>query len=212
MDLFNCITISYLIGCINPAYFIARIKGFDIRESGSGNAGGSNALITMGRLIGVFCMIFDIFKAYFAVMLAGKLCGSFTYAYVVSTVSCIFGHIFPFYLRFRGGKGLACLGGCVFAYSPIVFVIMLSAEAVIALVTDYICFVPLTASVAYPVVYGCLSHDVPGAILLTSVTLVMFAKHRENIGRIKNGTEIKLSYLWHGEDEMERIKKNSENK
>lgn len=212
MDLFNCISVGYLIGCVNPAYFFSRMKGFDIRNSGSGNAGGSNALITMGKAIGFFCMIFDIFKAYFAVTLARALCGSFTYAYAVSTVACIFGHIFPFYLKFRGGKGLACLGGCIFAYSPIVFVIMISAEAVIAFVTDYICLVPITASVAYPIVYGCLSHDVPGAVLLTSVTVIILSKHRENIDRIKKGTEIKISYLWHGDEEIERIKKNSENK
>ena len=204
MDLFNCITISYLIGCINPAYFIARIKGFDIRESGSGNAGGSNALITMGRLIGVFCMIFDIFKAYFAVMLAGKLCGSFTYAYVVSTVSCIFGHIFPFYLRFRGGKGLACLGGTILAFGAADFSLMLFIELSLLLATKYLCYVPMSASVLYPIYRGLSTGNWEGAAILGSVAPPIFAKHLENLKRISEGKEFKVSFLWDKQGELER--------
>ena len=73
MDIFLCILLGYAVGCINPAYLIGKLRGFDIRRSGSGNAGASNALITMGKAAGVFSMLFDIAKAVFVTQLCAAL-------------------------------------------------------------------------------------------------------------------------------------------
>ena len=200
-----CILTCYFIGAINPSYIIAKLRGFDIREKGSKNAGASNALIMFGKAVGVLCALFDIAKAAIAVWLCGKLFPGLEYSFAVAGVSCILGHIFPFYMNFRGGKGLACLGGTILAFDWRVFLIMFACAIVVALVTKYICFVPLTASVVFPVVYGIMKSDLWGALILCIVIPVMIYKHRENLARIKNGTELRLSFLWNKEKELKRI-------
>ena len=196
---------GYLIGGINPAYLIAKYKGFDIRKRGSGNAGASNAVITMGKKVGAISAILDIFKAYLAVTIAGVLFPNVSLAKVVMGISCILGHIFPIYMRFRGGKGLASLGGVILAFHPIVFVILLSVELIIVLIVDYICIVPITASVAFPFIYMSMTKDSIGAILYGLLAIVIFSKHIENLKRIRSGTEAHFSFLWRRKKEIERL-------
>ena len=191
-----CILIGYLIGTINPSYFIARLRGFDIRDKGSKNAGASNALILFGKVIGIGCALFDIAKAIFAIWFCRTLFPKLAYSFVITGVACILGHLFPFYMRFKGGKGLACLGGMILAFDWRVFLFMLTAEAVVAVVTDYICFVPLTASAVFPIVYGIMRSDVWGALILALILPLMIYKHKENLNRIKQKTEMPFSFLW----------------
>ena len=201
-----CILIGYLIGVINPSYIIAKIRGFDIREKGSKNAGASNALILFGKVLGVACALFDIVKAAFVIWLCGKIFPELTYSFAVTGVACILGHVFPFYMKFRGGKGLACLGGMILAFDWRVFLIMLAAEIVVAIVTDYICFVPLTASAVFPVVYGIICRDVWGALIIAVILPLMIYKHKENLKRIKQKTEMPFSFLWKKEKAFEKTK------
>lgn len=198
---------GYLVGTVNPSYILARIHGFDIREKGSKNAGASNALILFGKVRGVLCAVFDIAKAAFIIWLTSKIFRD-TNTFAITAAACILGHIFPFYMKFRGGKGLACLGGCILAFHPLVFAIMLAAEIVVALATNYICFVPITASVAFAVVYGVMSHDLWGALLLGAVAVVVVCKHIVNLKRILQGKEARLSYLWSKDKETARLKRN----
>ena len=193
------------MGTVNPSYLIAKIKGFDIRKKGSGNAGASNALMIMGKTFGVFCALFDIAKAFFAVFLCERLFPGFFHALAVAGTACIIGHIFPFYMKFKGGKGLACLGGAALYFDWRIFLALLAAEIVIVLVTDYICFVPTTASVAFLIIYGFIKKDVAGALIFAVAAAVIVIKHVENFKRIKAGTEVRFSYLWRPEDEIERI-------
>lgn len=200
-----CILIGYFIGAINPSYIIAKVRGFDIRERGSKNAGASNALILFGKALGVTCALLDIAKAAFAIWLCGRLFPELTYSFAVTGVSCILGHIFPFYMKFKGGKGLACLGGMILAFDWRVFLLMLACEIVVALVTNYICFVPLTASVIFPIVYVVMRREPLGALIICLIIPIMIFKHRENLKRIKNGTEMRLSFLWKKDAELERM-------
>ena len=208
-----CALGCYLIGTINPSYLIAKLKGFDIRKSGSGNAGGSNAVITMGGKIGTLCMLLDILKAYLVVTFAVKLFPELYYMRSVSSVTVILGHMFPFYMKFKGGKGLACLGGSVLAYDSMLVVILLTLAICLAFISDYICFVPLTVSIIYPLLYCFMEvrAEVPiaeaaasGAILYIAAIFI-WNKHFENLERIKNGTEAHLSYLWKKDKELQRI-------
>lgn len=205
-----CILIGYLIGSINPSYIISKLRGGDIREKGSGNAGASNALIVYGKLIGVFCALFDIAKAFFAVWLMQSMFPELPLAFAITAVASILGHIFPFYMKFRGGKGLASLGGVVLAYNWLVFLIMLVGAIIMGLITNYICFIPMTAAVVFPIVYGVMRKDLIGALILYIAAVVILFKHRQNIKRIRNGTEVRLSYLWNKDKEIERVKKNQE--
>lgn len=205
MEVLVCIIIGYFIGCINPSYFIGRFKGVDIKKNGSGNAGASNALILFGKLYGAFCVFFDFTKAWFALWLAQKIFAQFEYAFAITAVSVILGHIFPFYMRFRGGKGLACFGGMVLNYDWKVFCIMLAGAVVIVLVTNYICFVPMTAAVVFPLVYGIQRSDLIGALLFLAPAAVILIKHVENLKRIKSGAEFRFSFLWNRQRELVRM-------
>ena len=201
-----CILIGYFIGAINPSYSIAKLRGFDIREKGSKNAGASNALILFGKGLGIGCALFDIAKATFAIWLCGKLFPELTYSFAVTGVACILGHVFPFYMNFKGGKGLACLGGMILAFDWRVFLIMLAAEIIVAIVTDYICFVPLTALAVFPIVYGIMRQDAWGALIIAVILPLMIYKHKENLKRIKQKTEMPFSFLWNKEKALEKTK------
>jgi len=191
-----CVLIGYLIGVINPSYIIAKSHGFDIRKKGSGNAGASNALILFGKVLGIGCALLDIAKATFAIWLSEKLFPGLAYSLAATGVACIIGHVFPFYMNFRGGKGLACLGGMILAFDWRVFLIMLTAEVLVVIITDYICFVPITASLAFPIIYGIMRHDLYGALFLAIIFPLMLFKHKENLKRIKQNTEMPFSFLW----------------
>ena len=204
-----CLLIAYLIGGINPSYIIARIKGFDIRTKGSGNAGASNAVITMGKAVGIFSALFDILKAYFAVVLASKLFPDLPFIADVAGAACILGHMFPALMGFRGGKGLACLGGVILAFDWKVFLILLAAELLLVLIVDYICVVPITASVIFPVLKGILTRSVGGSLVLSVASVAILFRHRENIRRIREGKEAHFSLLWNRKKELERLQGDS---
>jgi glycerol-3-phosphate acyltransferase PlsY len=210
MPAISCILLGYLIGCINPAYIVGKRKGFDIRKRGSGNAGASNAVIVMGKKAGVLSALFDIFKAVLVVSLATKLFADLVYAKILAGVSCIVGHIFPASMGFRGGKGLACLGGLILAYDWKIFLIRLLAELLIAFAVDYICVVPITASLAFPVIYAVQSKEPIGTFILLGCAVVILFKHMENLQRIRNGSEAHFSFLWKRDEEIARLTENSE--
>lgn len=210
MEFILCSALGYFTGAINPAYLLGRRKGVDIREKGSGNAGASNALILFGKLRGAICALLDIFKAYLAIRISRSLFPKYVLAFAVTAAACILGHIFPFYMQFKGGKGLACLGGVILAFDGWVFLALLGFEALIVLITDYICFVPITASFLFSAVYGFRAHDLWGSLILLIPAVVIFCKHLENLKRIPEGTEMHFSFLWHPDKEMSRIQSNIE--
>ena len=200
-----CILLGFLVGGINPAYIIGRFKGFDIRKKGSGNAGASNAVIVMGKGIGIFSALFDIAKAVFCVKIAYVLFPQLKIAKVLCGSACIIGHIFPIFMRFKGGKGLACLGGVILALDWVMFLLFLAVELILVLIVDYICVVPITASVAYPFVFMMRGGTVLGALILGIVAAVILCKHIENLKRIAKGEEAHFSFLWNKEKELKRL-------
>ena len=210
MTIIGSILIGYFLGCINLSYIISRIKGFDIRKYGSGNAGASNVMIVIGKKVGAFVAIFDILKAFLAVKLAG-LCffgavvGDLNYAGCIAGASAIIGHIMPFYMNFRGGKGLAAFGGTLLAVDYRLFFVLFIISLFIAIITDYICFVPISMAVVVPLSVG-MAHDsyVPTLILSVS-SVAILCKHIENIKRIKAGEELRFHFLWKRGDEAERF-------
>jgi glycerol-3-phosphate acyltransferase PlsY len=211
MNYVICMFLGYFVGTINPSYLFALKKGFDIRERGSGNAGASNAVITMGKDVGILCILLDILKAYGIVKFATYIFADSPYSFVITASACILGHIFPFYMKFRGGKGLACMGGSLLAYSPVVFFKVLIVGAIFAFLVGYICVLPISASILLPVLYGFAEKDLIGMNILMFVGVIIIWKHKENIIRIKNGSELRLSYIWNKEKEIERVMKASDN-
>lgn len=209
MQIIFCSLIGYLFGNINAAYIISRLRGFDIRDRGSGNAGASNVIITIGKKAGLITAIFDITKAAVASTVAAALFPRLRYAQILGGSACIIGHIFPFLMKFHGGKGLACLGGMILSYNPQIFLLLLTIEIFLGFGLDYICVVPITGSIIFTGIYAFLTGDAAGTMILAFVSLIILCKHIENLHRIQLGTEAHISFLWKKDQEIERIKHNT---
>lgn len=197
--------LGYAIGNINPAYVMGLRRGYDIRKKGSGNAGATNLMILEGKKAGTFVMFFDISKAAVSVGLSHRLFGYDGLAGEAAGTGCILGHMYPALMRFRGGKGLACLGGVILAFGVHDFLATLFLESCLLLATRYLCLVPITGSVFYPIYHGIERGDWRAAAILGLITLPMLSKHVENLRRIKEGKELKLDFLWDRDGELDRI-------
>ena len=182
---------AYLLGCSNMAVYLAKLKNVDLTK-GSGNPGTSNATILMGWNAGVIVGIHDIGKAALAVILAELIFPDLKYVGAAAGVACILGHIFPFYMGFRGGKGFASYLGMTLALNWKFALIILIIVGIVTVVTDYIVVGTVTMVVLVPVVMGILTQSAILAIILCAATVVILYKHRENFARLRNGTEIGL--------------------
>lgn len=185
--------LGYALGCLSPAFFLARRRGFDIRSTGSNNAGASNAFITMGAKSGVAVGLCDMAKACAAALLAAAVFPQLPGAAAVAGTAAVVGHIFPFYLRFRGGKGFAPFLGLTLALDWRFFLAILAVVLIITLVTDYIVIGTFTTIVSVPVYLGAFART--GWLVVSVVcvaSLVIFAKHFVNIKRLMTGQEIGL--------------------
>ena len=198
----GCFLAAYLIGCFNTAYLLGRLKNMDIRESGSKNPGASNAMVTMGWKAGVLVGAVDIFKCVLAVVIASLVFPADPSFRFMAATGCIVGHMFPFYLKFKGGKGFACLVGAILALDWRGFIVGGILIIAITLLTDYIALATLTVSVAYPVFayfydMSRLPEDAVHrpwlfALIAGAASLIIIIKHIPNIKKIANGTEIGL--------------------
>lgn len=200
-----CVAAGYFIGCINPAFIIGRIKGYDVRSSGSKNAGASNTVIMAGKLAGVLVALLDIFKAALSWRLCQALFPQFALAGILGGVACILGHMFPVFLHFCGGKGLACIGGVVLAYDPATFLIMLAITCVIGFATNYIAIATVSIAAIWPVYYGVTTGFWAGAAVLAVPFAPILLRHMTNFRRIRAGEELRLNFLWKKDSELERI-------
>lgn len=206
MDVLLCGAAGYLLGTFNPAYLFGKLRGFDIRRRGSGNAGATNALMIMGKAVGILCALLDILKSFIAYRLARLLFPMMTFAGMLAGAACVIGHIFPVWMNFAGCKGLACIAGIVLAYDWRLFLVLLFGEILLVLLLRYICIMPLSVSVIFPMIYGKQTGDLAGTALLAALIPVIVYKHLPNIRRILAGQEARISWLWNAQKEEARLK------
>ncbi len=164
----------------------------DIRTKGSGNAGASNVTITLGWRWGILVAAMDIAKAWIAVVLCRTLFPGVLSAGAAAGIFCILGHIFPFYLGFRGGKGFASYIGMMLALNWRITLVLVAATVVITVVTDYIALATLATSWAFPVWQWYAGSPALELVLLGLLAVIIFWKHRENLRRIRRGEETGL--------------------
>lgn len=195
---------GYLLGCSSMALYLSAFRGVDMRNNGSGNLGASNALVLMGWGAGVAVALHDIGKAAAAVMLARWLFPGLSAAGEASGVACVLGHIFPFYLRFKGGKGFASYLGMTLALRWKFALVLLVVVALVTLITDYIVVGTVTTMIVVPVYVGVATQSVLLAAILCIASAVILYKHRENYVRIANGTEIGLRRANRGDDRAKK--------
>lgn len=195
------ILIGYFLGCSNMAFYLARLRNADLRSGGSGNLGASNAVVLLGWKAGVLTAVHDIGKAVIAVLLAKWLFPELSFAGATAGVACVLGHIFPFFLKFRGGKGFASYFGMTLALNWKLALIVGIAIVVVTLITDYIVCGTLTTIITVPVYLG-FTQGWLVALILCVATAVIAYKHRENYPRMLNGTELGLRSAIKGENKL----------
>lgn len=186
------ILMAYLIGCSNMAIYIAKFKKVDLRKNGSGNPGASNAAILMGWRAGIAVAVHDIGKAWLAVFLAGLLFPQLPAARETAGVACVLGHIFPFYMRFKGGKGFASYLGMTLALNWKFAFIVMAIVVVVTVIADYIVVGTFTTILVVPIYFGIANYSLMVALVLLVGTAAVFYRHLENIPRMIRGTEIGL--------------------
>jgi glycerol-3-phosphate acyltransferase PlsY len=183
------VLIGYLLGSLNLATLLAKRRGVDLRAGGSGNPGASNTVTLMGWKAGALVAIHDIFKAFLAVWLCRRLFPALPYAGVIAGVCSVLGHIFPFYLHFRGGKGFASYLGMALALDWKFALAIGLVIIIVVLISDYIVAGTMATVVSFPI-YNAIRQQYVTALLLAAATLLIIWKHRENLVRICRGTEI----------------------
>ncbi len=196
--------IAYLIGSINFSVILSKkMAGFDVREKGSGNAGTTNMLRTVGKKGAAITLICDILKGVVAILIAiliEKMVEGSNGALLVQVagVAVILGHTFPIFFKFKGGKGVATsLGVLIMSNWQIGLICLVFALILIAL-TQMVSVGSIAAAILYPVLTLFIPQNyiVPGNYLIYSIILAVLIvfNHRENVKRLLNGTENKISF------------------
>lgn len=182
--------IAYLLGSIPFGIVMARLFGLgDLRQIGSGNIGATNVLRTGNKLAAFLTLLGDSGKGALAVILARVLVGE--QAAGVAGLCAMLGHLYPLYLRFKGGKGVATFLGTLLALSLPVGLLACATWLLVAVVTRYSSLSALVAALMAPI-YTAAFYHLHGAILVLVLTALIFYKHRDNIARLKAGTETKI--------------------
>ena len=204
MGYFIASLLGYLLGCSNLAYYISRASKKDIRQAGTGNLGASNATVLFGWKAGVAVAVHDAGKALVAVLLAKLMFPDLEYAGAAAGVAAVLGHIFPFYLRFKGGKGTASFVGLALALNWKLALAVLVILVLATVITDYIVIGTFSVIVTVPVYMGLFAHNLILMAIVCIASFAIFFKHWENIGRLIRKEEIGLRSTIRGDKRYDR--------
>lgn len=185
------VILGYLAGSVPFAYLLARRVGIDVRRSGSGNVGAANVLRTTGAWRGVAAMALDVAKGILAVVVAGVTTGG-PGAVAASGAAAVVGHIYPVWLRFHGGKGVAVAAGVFAVLTPLATAIAASLFLITVWATRYVSLGSIAATLALPPI-AWLS-GAPTAVVVSAAgtgSLILF-RHRANLRRLLDGTERRM--------------------
>lgn len=182
--------LAYLLGSISTSLIISKIKKVNLTTQGSKNLGASNTLIVLGPKWGVVVGVCDLLKGFIPVFIAGKCFVDYRFLPFILASAAILGHIFPFYNKFRGGKGFATLIGCILGYNPLVCLIGAVLIVIITLATDYIALATATIAISFPIYVGISTGNIWYALITAIGSLFILIKHLDNYQRIIKGTEI----------------------
>ena len=208
MERVICLAIGYLFGLFQTGYIYGKIHHFDIRKHGSGNAGTTNALRTMGVKAGAITIVGDCFKCVFAVLLVRAVFAAkadmLPLLSMYAAFGAVLGHNYPFYMNFKGGKGIAVTAGIIIVTDLRLTAVCLLAFILIVVLTRYVSLGSLVVSVMFLV--GLIIKGQMGLLGMSHAYLLemygigvlfvisAFVRHRANIGRLLNGTENKISF------------------
>jgi len=183
---------AYLIGSIPFAFLLARRwSAADLRQVGSGNLGAANVMRASGVTAGVLVAILDITKGACSVVLAERLSGNAA-APAAAGLAAIVGHIYPIWLRFRGGKGVATACGVFSVLTPLAIPPALAIFLITVALTKYISLGSLLATIALPPLAYAMGSPAPAVIAAFAAAAIIVFRHRSNVARLRTGTERRL--------------------
>lgn len=202
----SLIVAAYLIGSIPFSFLVVHLMaGRDIRTEGSRNVGATNAARTAGKAAGVIALLLDIAKGYAAVALARWVVAQPRWPFAsgpapweshelwvaVAGLIAVLAHMFPVWLRFHGGKGVATAGGVFLALDPIVMAAAILVFAIVALVFRFVSLASIVAAASIPVFMRFLVRDAPfwHVVISIAIAIAVIAKHHSNIARLAGGKE-----------------------
>jgi glycerol-3-phosphate acyltransferase PlsY len=205
MLIFTNVIIAYLIGSIPTAFWLGKyFHGIDIREHGSKNAGATNTFRVLGKKSGWFVLMVDILKGVAAATLPYWFQSQFIgfkdellIMQLSASFSAVFGHVFPIFAGFRGGKGVATSLGIVIGLNPIAAAICLGVFLIVFLISKYVSLGAITAAFVFPFVsYFIIKNDIRIMIIFSIVlSFLVIIAHRKNISRLLKGEENKMNLL-----------------
>ncbi len=199
------VVLAYLLGSLPSSVWLGQAyHGIDVRNFGSGNAGATNTFRVLGKKAGILVMALDIFKGLTAVTLAtvwmqlGLIAETQIVLFkLIFGISAVIGHIFPIYVGFKGGKGVATLLGMVLGLNPLVAGICVAIFLIALLVTKYVSLGSILGTLTFPVMLLITNIEPNDVILIifgfTFFMVVLFT-HKKNVRRILNGTENKTNF------------------
>ena len=182
--------IGYLFGCLNLAYVLSKKNGIDFQKSGSGNLGASNTVIHLGAKAGAIVAIHDILKSIIAINIIRLIYPTNIIVLYVAGVATVIGHIFPFWLHFKAGKGFASYIGLAISTLKIQYIIIIFIICIVLiLITDYIVAATFTTISITPIFTYLMTQNIICTCIVLIATIIIFLKHIENIKRIRNKEE-----------------------
>jgi len=195
--------LAYLLGSIPFGLMLVKVvRGEDVRRIGSGNIGATNVARSGGAKLGIATLLLDALKGYLAVLIASLVSQRNTgielgLAASLAALCAILGHVFPVWLRFRGGKGVATAVGAFVGLAPRAVLVVLAIFLVIVLISRYVSLGSIVASAVFPLLAFFLyrSESSPAGLAVTlAASLLIIFRHRANIRRLLDGTENRLQF------------------
>jgi acyl phosphate:glycerol-3-phosphate acyltransferase len=183
---------GYLLGSLPFGYWAGRLRGIDLRLAGSGNTGATNAMRVLGLKIGVPVMALDIGKGVAAVLIA-RAASDNELIWVLAAAAAVTGHMYPLFLGFKGGKGVATGAGTMLALVPWMGVAAFVLWLCISLATRYVSLGSVVTAIAYPATAFVTGQPWPVRIFALGTGLWVIWRHRANIARLRAGTEHRIN-------------------
>ncbi|MDQ7039260.1 MAG: glycerol-3-phosphate 1-O-acyltransferase PlsY [Aquificota bacterium] len=189
MDWFFLTLFGYLLGSVLFGEIIAKAKGVNIREIGSGNVGATNVGRALGKRYALLVFLLDAGKGFLPAYLGFRVMDTGSTGMVLVGLAPVVGHMFPLFSRFRGGKGVATAFGVLTALSPVVAVLAFLVWGLVLLVTRYVSLASIISSFSSPFLLAVFGYQPPVLILALLVALLIVIRHRPNIDRLLRGEE-----------------------
>lgn len=190
--LFLSFVLGYLSGSVPYGLILSKMAGAgDIRKVGSGNIGATNVLRAAGKKVAAITLLLDALKGMVPVIVAGNLQQDYA---VLAALGAFLGHLFPVWLKFKGGKGVATALGICFGFSPALGAILCGVWMMIAGITQYSSAAALAAFGVAPLVAMALTGKMEITLVILIMTVLIWIRHHANIRRLLNNTESKINF------------------